>query len=189
MKSTSLGCDSERREGGRQQVASARPGAWCLILAVLAICVCAGDVAAADPPGAITSRSGEAAPASPRIAFVHLRFTGDAVQLVDFKVVPGRFKPAPEPSGERILLQVVSSSGKPLWQGWINDPRTRIVESEAHDRGGRLAGKVITVANPEVTVRVPFFEEGQSIRVSRISPVKGADLNPTELGAVQLREH
>ncbi|HYJ03670.1 MAG TPA: hypothetical protein VEX43_00930 [Chthoniobacterales bacterium] len=125
---------------------------------------------------------------SQRIAFVHLRFTGAQVQLVEFKVVPGRFKTAPEPAGERILLQVVGSSGKPLWEGWVNDPRTRVLEFEDSRRPGRRAGMAIAVPNPEVVVRVPFIEEGQALHIWSVTPAKGSGPHYQRLNTVLLRE-
>jgi len=158
-------------------------------IAFLAIVALAEVSVSAEPPVNNPSTSTGAATDSPRIAFVHLRFVGDQVQLIDFKVVPGRFKPTPEPTGERILLQVVGSSGTTLWEGWLNDPRTRLLEHEDPTRGGRLTGKVIAVPNPEVVVRVPFVEEGQTIRVSRAAPGKVSRTQHQPLGGVQLREH
>jgi hypothetical protein len=129
----------------------------------------------------------EAATAQPRIAFVHLRFTADQVQLVDVRIVPGQFKPAPEPASERIALQVVGSSGKVLWQGWTEDPRTRVLEYErGNDR--RLNGRAISVPTADTSVRVPFIEEGQTIRISRISPVPNAAATEKQLGTIQIRE-
>jgi len=126
---------------------------------------------------------------SQRIAFVHLRFTGAQVQLVGFKIVPGRFKTAPEPAGERILLQVVGSSGKPLWEGWLNDPRTRVLEFEDTRQPRRRTGMAVAVPNPEVVVRVPFIEEGQTIQIWNVTPpAKGSGPHYQRLNSVQLRE-
>ncbi len=126
---------------------------------------------------------------SQRIAFVHLRFTGAQVQLVGFKIVPGRFKTAPEPAGERILLQVVGSSGKPLWEGWLNNPRMRVLEFEDARQHRRRTGMAVAVPNPEVVVRVPFIEEGQTIQIWNVTPpAKGSGPHYQQLNSVQLRE-
>lgn len=120
---------------------------------------------------------------------MHLRFTGAQVQLIDFKVVGGRFKTAPEPAGERILLQVVGSAGKPLWEGWINNPRTRVLEFEDPRQRRRRTGMAIAVPNPEVVVRVPFIEEGQTIQIWNVTPPgKGSGTHYQQLNSVQLRE-
>jgi hypothetical protein len=125
---------------------------------------------------------------SQRIAFVHLRFSGAQVQLVDFKVVPGRFKTAPEPAGERILLQVVGSSGKPLWEGWLNDPRTRVLEFDDAEKHGRRTGMAVDFPNAEVVARVPFIEEGQTLHIWRATPANGAGAHYERLSVVPLRE-
>jgi hypothetical protein len=164
-------------------------GAKFARLAAVLAAVILAEPGPAEPPGRKPS-SPVTAPDFHRIAFVHLRFAGDQVQLVDFKVVPGRFKTAPEPAGERILLQVVGSLGKPLWEGWLNDPRTRVLEFEdSAPRGGRR-GMAVAVANPEVTVRVPFLEEGQAIQIWRIAPARGSvAAHYQQLNSLQLREN
>jgi hypothetical protein len=114
---------------------------------------------------------------------------GGQVELVDFTVVPGRFKTAPEPAGERILLQVVGFSGKPIWEGWLNDPRRRLLEFEESRLHGRRTAVPVVVPNPEAVVRVPFVEEGQTIQIWRATPVKGDRPHYQQLSSVQLRKH
>jgi hypothetical protein len=145
------------------------------------------EPALAEPPTNKPAAPEKAETNSQRIAFVHLRFTGGQVQLVDFKVVPGRFKTAPEPAGERILLQVVGAAGKPLWEGWLNDPRRRVLEFD-DKREGRRKGMAVEFPNPEVTVRVPFIEEGQAIHFWRATPANGSSAHYQKLNVVQLRE-
>lgn len=121
---------------------------------------CFLTLAAISPPA-----RGEPQPRPEQIAFVHVRFVGDTVQLLGCKVVPGHLK-HPRRSGDKtISLQVKIHDGKVTWQDWIKDPRTRVVEVPAAD--GHFTAKVITPAAPEVTVRVPFFESGQNLIVSR----------------------
>ena len=42
--------------------------------------------------------------------------------------------------------------------------------------------------DPEITLRVPFFENGQSIRVSRVTPAVSAAAHEKVLGTIQLRQ-
>lgn len=158
-----------------------------LIAALAAVTLALGPVSA-EPPASRPLSPAKAETESQRIAFVHLRFTGAQVQLLDFKIVPGRFKTAPEPAGERILLQVVSSSGKPLWEGWLNDPRTRVLEFSDSREHGRRTGMAMSAPNAEVVVRVPFIEEGQTIQIWNVTPAKGTGPHYQQLNSVQLRE-
>jgi hypothetical protein len=159
------------------------------LIAVFVVAMLALRPVSAEPPASRPPSPAKAETDSQRIAFVHLRFTGAQVHLVDFKVVPGRFKTAPEPAGERILLQVVGSSGKALWEGWVNDPRTRVLEFDDSSRHGRRTGMAVAFPNPEVVVRVPFIEEGQALHIWRATPTKGASAHYQQLNIVQLREH
>lgn len=158
-----------------------------LIAALAAVTLALGPVSAEPTVGKPPSPA-KTETDSQRIAFVHLRFAGAQVQLLDFKVVPGRFKTAPEPAGERILLQVVGSSGKPLWEGWLNDPRTRVLEFSDSKEQGRPKGMAMSVPNAEVVVRVPFIEEGQTIQIWNVTPAKGSGPHYQQLNSVQLRE-
>jgi hypothetical protein len=160
----------------------------CLV-GILTVVVLGLMPASAEPSGGRPPSPAKAETDSQRIAFVHLRFTGAQVQLLDFKVVPGRFKTAPEPAGERILLQVVGSSGKPLWEGWLNDPRTRVLEFDDAEKHGRRRGMAVDFPNPEVVVRVPFIEEGQALHIWRATSANGSSAHYERLSIVPLREH
>lgn len=94
-------------------------------------------------------------------------------------------KPTTERAGERILLQVESRNGNPLWESTIDDPRVQVFEA-GEDERGRRARKFVEHASPEMMVRVPFFEEGQMVRVTRVSPGKGAPANQKVLGAFRI---
>lgn len=159
-----------------------------LIAALAAVTLASGPVSA-EPPASKPPSPARAETDSQRIAFVHLRFAGALVELLDLKVVPGRFKTAPEPAGERLLLQVVGSSGKPLWEGWLNDPRTRVLEFSDSKEHSRRAGMAMSVPNAEVVVRVPFIEEGQALQIWSVAPAKGSGPYYQRLNSVQLREH
>jgi hypothetical protein len=147
------------------------------------------DALGAEPQSSRPVGPEKAEATSQRIAFVHLRFTGAEVQLLDFKVVPGRFKTAPEPVGERILVQVFGAAGKPLWEGWLNDPRSRVLETDDSAQPRRRKAVAVTFPNPEVVVRVPFIEEGQTLHIWRATPANASSVQYHRLSTVQLREH
>lgn len=119
----------------------------------------------------LAAQAPAAEPPSRGIAFLHLKLVGDGAELITFEVTPGRLKPGPQHGGERILLVVESATGTPLWRGTINDPRTQVVEHA--DEAGQLTRKVIERSAPEVMARVPFYEEGQVVRVTRVTPHVG----------------
>lgn len=123
---------------------------------------------------------------SSRIAFVHLRFSGEQAELIDLKVAQGRLKPRPAPTRQRLELQVLGTSGAVLWQGSVEDPATRMVE--APDGAGGFVQKVVTVAKPELTLRVPFFESGQRLRISRVRAGNSPGAGSTLLGELRLHE-
>ena len=121
------------------------------------------------------------------IAFLHLRLHPAKVELLGITITPGRLKPAPEHPGNRILLQVRSRAGDLLWEGTVEDPQVERIES-AEDERGRRANKVVEHASREVTTRVPFFEEGQEVRIWRVAPGKDASAHQKLLGTFQLRK-
>lgn len=121
------------------------------------------------------------------IAFLHLKFIRDHVELTGFRITPGRLKTGPRHAGERILLQVLSSDGLRLWEGTVPDPRVALVEGGQHEHG-RPAGKVVERVTPELTVRVPFFDENQTVCVLRVSPGQGATAHQKVLGTFHLKQ-
>jgi hypothetical protein len=121
------------------------------------------------------------------IVFLHLRLHPGTVELLELNITPGRLKPGAEHAGERILLQVESQSGSVLWQGTVEDPRLQVLEG-AEDAHGKRARKVVERAAPEIMVRVPFFAEGQMVRVSRVSPGKGAPAHHKLLGTFRVSQ-
>lgn len=137
-----------------------------LLLTFAALCV--GSLTRAEPHMQETIA---AAPEATGIAFLHLKLSPDGAELIRFEVTGGRLKPAPQHAGERLLLAVQTTSGAPLWQGTIVDPRTQVFEQI--DAQGLPTRKVIEQNAPEVMARVPFFEEGQVVRVTRVTPTSG----------------
>lgn len=118
------------------------------------------------------------------IAFLHLKVRPNTAELIAFEVTPGRLKPGPQHAGGRLLLEVRSAGGTPLWQGTIDDPRTQVIEGP--DAHGRHSHKVVERSAPELMVRVPFFEEGQVVRVSRVTPAPAAAAHEKLLGVFPL---
>jgi hypothetical protein len=126
-------------------------------------------------------------PAPRGIAFLHLKLLPGGAQLASFDVRPGRLKAGPAHAGERILLQVLSPAGVPLWEGTINDPQRQVVEhAHVHGDAGHRT-EIIERTAPDAIVRVPFFEEGQVVRVLRVTPAAAsAPAAQTLLGTFRL---
>ena len=124
---------------------------------------------AAFLPLRISAADSSPSPAPAGIVFLHLKLLPNSAELIGFEVTPGRLKPGPQHAGERILLVVESATGAPLWRGTIDDPRTEVIEHLGHG-GVPSSRKVIERGAPELTTRVPFFENGQVVRISRVTP-------------------
>ena len=122
----------------------------CAIGVLLIAAVLPPRLSAAEPTG---------------IVFLHLKLLPDDAELISFEVTPGHLKPGPQHAGDRIMLVVQSAAGTPLWRGSIDDPRTQVIEYL--DEQGQPARKVIEQSAPEIMARVPFFENGQVVRVAR----------------------
>jgi hypothetical protein len=148
-------------------------------LAFLTCFFCLLGLPASAPPA-----RGEPRPRPEQIAFVHLRFTGDTVQLLGCKVAPGHLKHPGRSRDKGIRLQVATQDGQFSWQGWIKDPRSRVVE--APDADGHFTAKVVTWATAEVTVRVPFFESGQNLLVSRAPAAANENGSAKLLASLQI---
>ena len=125
------------------------------ISALFVVAVLPARVAAAEP-----------GPEATGIVFLHLKLLPDDAELITFEVTPGRLKPGPQHAGDRIMLVVQSATGTPLWRGSIDDPRTQVIEYL--DEQGQPSRKVIEQSAPEIMARVPFFENGQVVRVARV---------------------
>ncbi len=125
----------------------------------------------------------DAAPEPTGIVFLHLRLLTNDAELISFEVTPGRLKPGPQHAGDRIMLVVQSAAGTPLWRGSFDDPRTQVIEYV--DEQGQPARKVIEQSAPEIMARVPFFENGQVVRVARAA-AGAAAANEKLLGTFQL---
>jgi hypothetical protein len=120
------------------------------------------------PPGIAETTLPEAA----GIVFLHLKLHPNRAELLSSHVAPGRLKPATPIAGERILLQVHSTTGALLWEGTIEDPRREIIE-RGHDHA-QHPPKIVERNVAEVMARVPFFEEEQLVRVVRVTPAPAA---------------
>lgn len=135
---------------------------------------------AVQPATAVSAFADEAE----RIASLHLRFEGETVQLIGVKIAPGHLKPRLERKSETLLVEVISPSGRLMWSSRIGDPRTRIIEGP--DSSGTLRTRISARSAAEENVRVPLIEDGQSVRISRVS--MGANGMPqfTALGTVKV---
>jgi hypothetical protein len=135
--------------------------------------------------GAVSGEPGMQLPDTAKgIAFLHLKLRPNDAELLSFNVTPGRLKPGPQHAGARLLLEVHSPGGATLWQGTVDDPRTQVIEGSAP--GGGHSHKVIERSAPELMVRVPFFEDGQVVRVSRVTPAVAAAAHEKLLGTFRL---
>ena len=151
----------------------------------LALIVTAGSfLATLVPAKAPAADSHRQVARAASIAFLHLKLGPNSAELARFEITPGRLKPGVRHAGDRILLRVESAGGALLWEGTIDDPRTQIVEgSDVH---GRAVRKVIERPAPEVMARVPFFEQGQVVRVLRVTPAPAAQAHEQLLGTFEL---
>ncbi|HVF70083.1 MAG TPA: hypothetical protein VM940_00560 [Chthoniobacterales bacterium] len=127
-------------------------------------------------------------PSPQAIAFLRLRIHANTAELLDATITPGHLKPGPEHAGDRLVLQVRSVVGELLWQSTLEDPRVQVLETSG-DEHGRRDRKVVEHASREIRTRVPFFEEGQEIRVLRLSPGKAdTPVHEKLLGTFRVRK-
>ena len=101
--------------------------------------------------------------AAPQILFLRLRVTQADISLVDSSVRPGMVKAQPDPEAKEVQFELVSDAGEVLWQGAMDEPRTRHVEFEEPPRSGQLKRKTIRSNAAEFTVRVPALSQASSI--------------------------
>ena len=123
-----------------------------------------------------------------RIAFVHLRIGQRSLEVLGTKITPGRLKPAAEHVGTRIALEVISVDGKPLWRGSIDDPALEKLETAAGSDHKHIKAAAVERENVETTIRVPFFEDRQTVRFSRVTPSSTSDATVTALGAAVIEQ-
>jgi hypothetical protein len=140
-----------------------------------------GGTAAAEPVNTADSQPDG-------IAFVHLRISERSAEALGTKVTPGRLKPTPERIGGRIALEVVSRDGKPLWRGSVDDPALEKLETGERGDLPRIIAAEVQRDVVETTVRVPFFEDRQVVRFSRIKPSATSEATVTPLGSVVIQK-
>jgi len=100
----------------------------------------------------------------PKILFLHLQLKDGSVSLIKASVRPGQLKPRPEqniPDG--LHFELTDGDGRPLWQGVIADPRSRLVEYQIPEGSGKLKRKKVAIKDPEFTLRVPALTEARRI--------------------------
>lgn len=113
------------------------------------------------------------APSAAQIVFLHFKIKDDTVTLVKSNVRPGVVKQrrGGETRGE-IYYDVVSSSGKSLWNGAREDPLVQRIEYGDPADSGRIKIKYVTHKDAEFTLRIPFMPEAHRIEFYRVeSPV------------------
>lgn len=123
------------------------------------------------------------------IAFLQLRLSPSGAELISSTIRPGRLKPGARHAGERLLLQVFSTAGALLWEGTLDDPRRQVLEDpRGHAQGSKHEAKVIERTSAELMTRVPFFEDGQIVRVSRVTPAASDRAHEKLLGTFKITE-
>ena len=147
-----------------------RPFFLLIVSLIVAVSVLVSRPAIADQP----------LPDATGIAFLHLKLHPNRAELLSSHVTAGRLKPGTRIAGERILLQVHSTAGALLWEGTLEDPRREIIE-RGHDHA-QHAPKIVERNVAEVMARVPFFEDAQVVRVSRVTPAPAAAAHEKLLG-------
>jgi len=106
-----------------------------------------------------------------QIVFLHLRMKSDTLALVKSALRPGRVKQRRlvEKSGG-IYYEVISASGKSLWQGVTDDPSQQRLEYEDPDHPGELKIKYVELNEAEFTLRIPFKPAMHRLELYRIAP-------------------
>ena len=126
-----------------------------------------------------------------QIVFLHLRLNNGDLTLVESSIRPGTLKDRerPEQVG-KLLYDVVSATGLPLWSGSTDDPSRRRYEYEDPENAGRLKVKFVVLDDVEFTVRVPLFAEARRVVFFRMdSTVRiplTAESSRTLVGSIDL---
>jgi hypothetical protein len=117
-----------------------------------------------------------------QIVFLHLRMKNDTLTLVKSALRPGLVKQRRlvEKSGG-IYYEVISSSGKSLWQGVTGDPSQQRLEYEDPDHPGELKTKYVKLNEVEFTLRIPFNPEMSRLELYRMAPAAIAQGRPKVL--------
>lgn len=107
---------------------------------------------------------------SDRIVFLRLKLKHDSVAVLRATVRPGTLKsPRAALAGEGLAYDVVSSDGRVLWHGLIDNPLVRRYEYEDPAEAGRLKSGMIVSDEAEFTIRIPLREGMQLLRMEMIA--------------------
>jgi hypothetical protein len=117
---------------------------------------------------AMTSALPAPTPSAAQIVFLHFKMKNDSITLVKENVRPGVVKQrrGSEARGE-ISYAMLSSSGKLLWSGTMEDPLLQRFEYEDSSNPGRLKIKFVKLKEAEFTLRMPFKPEAERIEFYR----------------------
>jgi len=138
---------------------SMTPLGFALLVAMVAMALPGASAANAQPKS------------EAQIVFLHLRMKNDTLTLVKSALRPGLVKqrrPVEKTGG--IYYDVVSSSGKSLWQGVTGDPSQQRLEYEDPDHPGQLKIKYLELKVTEFTLRIPFKPEMNRLELYRMAP-------------------
>jgi hypothetical protein len=132
---------------------------FALLIAVVAMTLSWASAANAQPQS------------EAQIVFLHLRMKNDTLTLVKSALRPGLVKQRRlvEKTGD-IYYEVISSSGKSLWQGVTGDPSQQRFEYEDPDHPGQLKSIHRELKEVEFTLRIPFKPEMRRLELYRMAP-------------------
>ncbi len=123
---------------------------------------------------ALTNSLPAQTPSTAQIVFLRFKMKNDTITLIKLNTRPGVVKQ--KRGGEirgGIYYDVVSSSGKSLWNGAMEDPLVQRIEYGDPAEAGRIKIKYVTHQEAEFTLRMPFKLEAHRIEFYRFkSPVE-----------------
>lgn len=114
-----------------------------------------------------------------QIVFLHLRMKNDTLTLVKSALRPGLVKQrrlVEKPGG--IYYEVISASGKSLWQCVAADPSQQRLEYEDPDHPGQLKSIHVESNEVEFTLRIPFKPEMRRLELYRMTPAAPDSYRP-----------
>ncbi|MCI0693559.1 hypothetical protein L0337_16320 [candidate division KSB1 bacterium] len=115
-------------------------------------------------------------PSAAQIVFLHFKIKDETITLVKANTRPGVVKQ--KRGGETrggIYYDVVSASGKSLWNGGMEDPLVQRIEYGDPADSGRIKIKNVTHEEAGFTLRMPFRPDAHRIEFYRLE--SSADQN------------
>jgi hypothetical protein len=120
--------------------------------------------------GVFSSRL-EAADSPAGILFLQLRKTGEKIELVDCKSVPGQLKNIEnKPLKQGFAFQLLDAGGKVLCQGQFPDPAIRRLESPNPESDTGLSGGHTREDAVEFMLRLPDFPDARRVLFLHVPP-------------------